>query len=284
MSEQVAKSFQQYVREYEPSEAANDALWEEFARRTREVPFLDRHRTWVEEHRWGFGDRAFHYMWYLLLRDDVLRRADPALLEIGVYKGQVVSLWSLIASELGARARIHAVSPLSVTGRQLRWPLHQFALRLSRRYRADAESGNLSYEPLDYGKAVREIFERFGQDFSAVDVLRGFSEDPAIKQRVADASFDVVYVDGGHRYEQATHDIEYYGGRVKPGGYMVLDDASVFQPGARFWKGHASVSRAAEELDAREWRNVLNVGHNRIYQRLGDSRGGDAAAPGTAAR
>ena len=38
-------------------------------------------------------------MWYLILRDDVLNRPDPRLLEIGVYKGQVISLWALIASQ-----------------------------------------------------------------------------------------------------------------------------------------------------------------------------------------
>jgi hypothetical protein len=260
------KTFHDYVREYSPSESANDAMWEEFDRRSRELPFLDAHRSWVEETKWGFGDRAFHYMWYLLLRDEILPREDPALLEIGVYKGQVISLWALIASELGRTARIHAISPLRGTRPKLPRGFARIATYLSRRYREDSRNGN-HYERLDYAAAVREIFERFSQDVSKVTFFRGLSEDPGIKQQTAGMTFDLVYIDGGHRYEEVQHDIAYYGSRVKQGGFMVLDDASSFQPGTRFFRGHESVSRAAEELDAATWHNVLNVGHNRIYKR-----------------
>ena len=85
---------------------------EGFHGRTDDIDFLKAHRDWVEQNSWGFGDRAFHYMWYLLLKDDVLTRHSPSLLEIGVYKGQVISLWALIAQHVSRPVDITAISPL----------------------------------------------------------------------------------------------------------------------------------------------------------------------------
>ena len=88
------------IANYRSTAEYNDTLWKSFTERTDGIDFLRAHRDWVEQNAWGFGDRAFHYMWYLLLKDDVLTRRSPSLLEIGVYKGQVISLWALIAQHL----------------------------------------------------------------------------------------------------------------------------------------------------------------------------------------
>jgi hypothetical protein len=78
----------------------------------------------------------------------------------------------------------------------------------------------------------------------------------------------VVYIDGDHSYAVSALDMAYYGDLLKPGGFLVLDDASCFQPGSKFFKGHEEVSRAAEEIDKAKFQNILNVGHNRVYARL----------------
>jgi hypothetical protein len=250
---------------YRSSAQANDAIHQEFTRRVDGIPYLKEHRDWVERNDWGFGDRAFHYLWHLLLTEDVLTRPDPSALEIGVYKGQVISLWSLVAARAGAALAVYGVTPLA--GRpQVRGHFHRLAMGLSRRYREDAASGNF-YARDDYRKCVARVYAEFGLDPSSVRLLRGRSQDERVKRAVSNAEFDLVYIDGGHRYEEVTHDIRYYGERVKRGGYLVLDDASVFLPGTVFWKGHETVSRAAEEIDAGKFANVLNVGHNRVYRR-----------------
>jgi len=51
-------------------------------------------------------------MWYLLLKDLKQTRQKAKLLEIGVYKGQVISLWSLIAKHLELTNEVVAISPL----------------------------------------------------------------------------------------------------------------------------------------------------------------------------
>lgn len=261
------KSFEQYVEDYVPSQQGNDAVWKEFNDLANTIPYVRDHRDWVEENKWGFGDRAFHYMWYLILTQDVLNRKNPTLLEIGVYKGQIISLWTLISGKFERAPEIYAISPLNAGHRKLPTVLHGIALRLSQRYREDVESRN-QYPDEDYWQCVARIYSQFNLDLSAIHFLRGYSQDEAIKANADKLSFDVVYVDGGHRYEEVVADIDFYGDRVKHGGYLVLDDASWFQPGTVFWKGHESVSRAAENIDRTKYRNILNIGHNRVYLRL----------------
>ena len=260
------KRFQDYVAGYRSTGEENDRVWTEFTEATDTIDWLREHRDWVERNNWGLGDRAFHFMWYLLLRDAIVPIAErPALLEIGVFNGQVISLWALIASQCGATPRIFGISPLAGNPAYPRG-LHFLMLRFNKRYKEDAAVGNL-FPHKDYRGCIERLFREFGQNFGSVRLLRGSSQDLAIRGQIDSERFDVVYIDGGHRYDQVLQDITFYGSRVKPGGYLVLDDASWFQPGSAFFKGFESASRAAEELDAGVFQNVLNVGHNRIYQK-----------------
>lgn len=254
------------MAEYKSTKEQNEGLWLEFTRLTDSVPCIKKHRDWVEKFKWGFGDRAFHYMWYLLLAQDILRRKNPVLLEIGVYKGQVISLWSLIAAEKKANPLIYAITPLA--GKP---PLPRYLNRLmqifNRKYREDVRAGNL-YQDEDYMACIKQIYERFNLDIDSINILLGYSQDEQVKDKVGDLMFDLIYIDGGHRYEEVSDDIAFYGKKVKPGGYLVFDDASYFKPGDIFFKGYESVSRAVEDIDRNEFINVLNIGHNRIFKRI----------------
>jgi hypothetical protein len=48
-----------------------------------------------------------------------------------------------------------------------------------------------------------------------------------------------------------------------------MDDAAYGLPGTRFWKGYETVARACELLPGLGFTNVLNVGHNRVFERTG---------------
>lgn len=265
---ELRTELEQVLADYRSTAEINDSVWMDFNAATDSVAFLKAHRDWVEKNSWGFGDRAFHYMWYLILRDDVLKRSAPKLLEIGVYKGQVISLWAFIASQLHSSIQITAISPFESSKPWFarRRFLNRAAQMLFKTYRDDLRSANL-YDSENYLDCVQHIFNQFDLSSANVVFLRGYSQDPTVYERIADKSFDVIYIDGGHRYEQVTHDLEKYSRLVSRGGYLVLDDASYHQPGTKFWKGHESVSRAAEHWGAPGFTNVLNVGHNRIYQR-----------------
>lgn len=287
------------VAGYENKAAHNDAVWKDFAQRTDSVDFLKAHRDWVEQNAWGFGDRAFHYMWYLMLKDDVLTRRSPSLLEIGVYKGQVISLWALIAQHVCRPVDITAISPLEgsrpwlalslkkLLGRLKRvmigWAtyvhlglasnLFQHAAKgmssfVDRNLIADLENRSANfYARGTYREDINRIFEEFGLQNADVKVIKGYSQDERVRRQVAGKSFDVIYIDGGHRFEEVTADLEFYAPLVSPGGYLVMDDASCRVPGTAFPKGHESVSRAVEDWGAPGFLNVLNIGHNRVYMR-----------------
>jgi len=256
-----------FIADYKPTEEYNDSLWRSFGLKTDTVSFLKAHRDWVEENSWGFGDRAFHYMWYLLLRDDILNRPCPQLLEIGVYKGQVISLWALIAERLRHPVAISGVSPFQ--GGRARFAdnrvLHRGAQLISRRYREDVRSANL-YEDVGYRVAVQRIFDEFGLESGNLNLLTGYSQDESVRAQFASRSFELIYIDGGHRYEEVTEDLNFYAAHVAPGGYLVVDDASCNLPGRAFWKGHESVSRAVADWGAPGFVNVFNIGHNRVYR------------------
>ncbi len=255
------------LRRYTCTAESNDAIWRQCSELTDSLPWLKDHRDWVEVNQWGYGDRAFHFLWYMLLTEDVfLKSKSPSLLEIGVFKGQVISLWALIAKHAGVHAQIVGVSPFrgeSPGGGFVRRAWR----RINPRHRENARAGNL-HPDLDYEKCVKGIFDRFHLPMDRVRLVLGLSQDAEVQKRLETAGFDVVYIDGDHRYEAAAADVEFYSRRVNPGGYLVLDDAAWFLPGSAFFKGFESVARAAERVDLARFRNVLNVGHNRVFQRI----------------
>jgi predicted O-methyltransferase YrrM len=255
------------IRSYANTAAANEALHAEFTELTDRTEFLKRHRNWVEMNRWGYGDRAFHHMWRLLIEDLAARFSPIRALEIGVYKGQTISLWAWISVQRELAVEITAISPFKGNEKPApRW-LRGLRKRLDPAYRRAAREGNL--HPIDdYLARTREIFAAFDLDFDNVNTIRGLSTDPSIIERVKEERFALVYIDGDHSEEVARADIATYGPLVEPGGYLVLDDAGFFLPGTTFWKGIESVSRAADDIPSLGFKNVLNVGHNRIYRKV----------------
>src|SRR5215469_11782935 len=71
--------------------------------------WLRAHRLYFTQQGRGFGEDAFHAMWFKLLAEYRPRRC----LEIGVYRGQVISLWLLIAERIGFPIEVHGISPFS---------------------------------------------------------------------------------------------------------------------------------------------------------------------------
>lgn len=251
---------------YANTAAINEALHAEFTELTDRTEFLKRHRDWVEENRWGYGDRAFHHMWRLLIEDLAQRFSPIRALEIGVYKGQTISLWAWIAAQRELAVEIAAISPFE--GNEKPAPRWQKSLRkrLDPAYRRAARDRNL--HPIDdYLARTCEIFEAFDLNFGAVRAIRGLSNDPAVSAQVKGMRLALLYIDGDHSLEVARSDIATYAPLVEAGGYLVLDDAGCFLPGETFWKGIESVSQAAEEIPALGFKNIINIGHNRIYRK-----------------
>jgi hypothetical protein len=262
----ASSTLEQVIEQYRNTGEANDHVWSRFTELTNAVPFLKAHRDHVEANGLGFGDRAFHFLWLLILDYLSRHRLPNDLLEIGVYKGQVISLWSLIARERQLPLRLHAVSPMAGDRFVATGKLDLLLRKVSRPYAAYVESGN-AYRAEDYEAIARKFFSDFSLDFQAVDLIKGYSSDADVIGRVSNRSYSVVYIDGDHRYEGVVADIKNYAPLVCPNGFLVMDDASANLPGTAFFKGHQSVSDACELIEPLGFNNVLNVGHNRVYRR-----------------
>ncbi len=257
-----------HVAAYANTAEGNDAVFHHFTAQTAATPLLAAHRRHVDEHKLGYGDPAFHYMWLLLLQAAAEKFPNVRCLEIGVFKGQVVSLWSLLARELKLSAEIHALTPLAGNPPP---PLNLWSrlrYRLDRDYREQVKTGNF-YVNEDYEAVVRAHFAHHGLSFDTVRLHRGYSTDPAILKNLSDARFEIIYVDGDHREAGARHDFATFGAKVVPGGWLVADDAAADLPGTAFWKGYPEVTSALSELAPLGFVNILNIGHNRVFQRIG---------------
>lgn len=254
------------VRDYTNTAEGNDRLFALCTQTAAANPILARHRAHVEMNQLGFGDPAFHALWDALLTEAANKFNQVRALEIGVFKGQVISLWALLAKKRQLDVEVHALTPLAGNpAPPLGW-LHRVRYRLDAGYRENFRTGN-HYADDDYETAVREHFRHHDLDFEKVRLHRGFSTDPGLKAQLETARFEILYVDGDHREAGARHDFREYGAKVVPGGWLVADDAGHDLPGNTFWKGYPEVTAALDELPALGFSNVLNVGHNRVFQR-----------------
>jgi predicted O-methyltransferase YrrM len=203
--------------------------------------FRDHRRYFVENGR-GFGEHAFHVLWYALLNEIRPR----SFLEIGVFRGQVISLVALWAKLQGQTVQVCGISPFSPA----------------------ADSVSKYQTGLDYLADTLTNFEHF--QLPAPELLKAFSTDAMAKSRIAAQSWDMVYIDGNHDYEVALQDWQACAPAVRQGGVIVLDDSSVstvFQPPCFATKGHPGPSRLATEIDRSKFVEILQVGHNRVFQK-----------------
>jgi hypothetical protein len=260
-------SFIKRVEAYENTAEHNEKLHTEFSQLTKTIPFIYQHRNYVETNDLGFGDPAFHYMWYLLIQHVSENFPHPRFLEIGVFKGQVISLWELIASKLNLELSITGISPLKGNPLpKLKWTRRLKTL-LSSQFRKELKSANF-YPQEDYRAIIADFFEAFNLQFSKVRLIEGYSNNAEVIETVKLEKFSVIYIDGDHTFEGVTEDIKNYSLLVENKGFLIMDDASYYIPGSSFWKGHETVSRACEIIPSLGFINVLNVGHNRIYQKV----------------
>ena len=204
--------------------------------RSRVPPLIREHRSYFGSSRRGYGEDAFHGAWWLLFRD--LR---PQLaLEIGVFRGQSISLWTMCARELSFACAVHGISPLEAVN--------------------DAFSSHP--EGIDYESDIRDSFERFG--LRQPVLVRALSTDPEAVAHMRSHSWDLIYVDGSHDYAAVKSDLRLASETVRPGGLVVADDAALFLGRPLFhgaFMGIEDPSRAVAEIPPTELHRIGAIGH-----------------------
>ena len=201
---------------------------------------LREHRNYFSRNNRGFGEDAFHGMWYTILQE-----FKPELvLEIGVYRGQVVTLWGLIAKLLDFKCRVNGVSPFSPTGDQV----------------------SVYLDSLDYLQDTLSSNKKFGLEEPYF--MKAYSTDMEAVNFIKSRKWNLIYIDGNHDYEVALADYEICRDSLADGGLLVMDDSSLytnFQPPSFSFKGHPGPSRVVQELAMKELHFLGGVGHNNIF-------------------
>jgi hypothetical protein len=224
-----------------------DEVYDHFLNEYNNDPQLVNHRSYIEDHKLGFGEKPFHVIW----RELVKQSPDNfKFLEIGVYKGQVLSLVKLLSNLYNKSVDFTGVTPLSNLG-------DKFS----------------NYETTNYGEVITELFQHFNLEFDLdKNILNGISTDENIKNKIKNLGlFDLVYIDGGHDYECVVSDINLMKEITKNGSYIVFDDSSCFKPlSDKKFKGHIDVCQAITdhlENDS-NFVELICVGHNRVFKRI----------------
>jgi hypothetical protein len=203
---------------------------------------LKRHRQYFLQDQRGFGEDAFHVMWWMLFR----KLRPEHFLEIGVYRGQTISLTALLQRMLGIAGSITGISPFSPAG----------------------DSVSAYREHLDYLQDTQLNFRAFG--LPVPELVRAYSTDQTATNRIRQESWDAVYIDGNHDYGIAKADWSVCSASIDHGGIIVLDDAALgtaYSPPRFATAGHPGPSQLANEIDTTAFREILRVGHNRVFQK-----------------
>jgi hypothetical protein len=201
------------------------------------------HRFYFSANGRGFGEDAFHVLWWMLLQE--LR--PKTFLEIGVYRGQVLSHVSLLNQILKTEGSVTGISPFLPAGDAVS------------RYRSD----------IDYLEDTLKNFRHFG--LPQPELIKAFSTELKAINKIQSQSWDAIYIDGNHDYEVAKQDWEICAQNLNPGGIIVLDDSALnteYRPPAFATGGHPGPSQLAQEVDSSRFNEILRVGHNRVFQRI----------------
>lgn len=201
---------------------------------------IRQHRRFFAESGRGFGENAFHAMWWYLFEEF----RPTSCLEIGVHRGQTCSLWGLIGRLQSARVAVHAISPFDGSG----------------------DSVSRYENRIDYEREVIAVYRQFAG--AEITPVRAWSTDATARSHITARKWDVIYIDGSHDYDVVRQDVELAAGALAAGGILVMDDSSLYRD-IRFlrgaFRGHPGPSRVAQEVADVLLRRVAIVGHNTVY-------------------
>lgn len=194
----------------------------------------------------GFGECAFTWSWKILV--DSLPN-NFKFLEIGVYQGRVLSQVGMLAKNINKKCDIFGVTPLSISGDKY-----------------------CEYIDINYLEQIQNNFKKLNNNINNLNIIKGYSQDIDVIEQVSKHSeYNMIFVDGSHNYKDVVLDILNYSKMLATGGYLIMDDASLYLNDSygRF-KGHPDVSKACMDiLDSNpKFEELFAVGHNRVWKKI----------------
>jgi len=219
----------------------NHVIYNEFKKNVSNMPFFNQHFNTTQ----GYGELPFSWNWYLILKT---MNNNFNFLEIGVYKGRVLSLIALLSKLQNKQSNIVGVTPLDNIG--------------------DKYS---SYDNDNYYMAIKKAFDNLNLSMENIRIIKGLSQDEKVlKELSMMKKFDIIFIDGSHDYEIVCADIINYIPFLNDGGYLVMDDSSLYieNPSGEF-KGHPDVGKAVIDVLDKDIRmnELYACGHNRVWKK-----------------
>lgn len=204
--------------------------------------FLRQHRRYFTRHKRGFGEDSFHAFWLELLTE-----YQPAnILEIGVYRGQTLSLFALISKKYGFISRVIGISPLS-----------------------HASDNFSNYLIINYLKDIEKNLSTFGVS-DQVNLINAYSNETNGLQAIKSNIWDLVYINGSHDYHIVKSDLDASFANLCIGGFLVIDDSFQGQdydlPFYAF-SGHPHVKIVVKEFLVDNQLYYANVGHLTVVRK-----------------
>jgi hypothetical protein len=203
-------------------------------------PYIREHRDYFTKEKRGFGEDAFHAMWWKIFSE----YKPVNILEIGVYRGQVISLWGLLADSLNYDCNICAISPFNSTG---------------------DEVSNYS-NSINYYQDTKNNIKKFTKQ--NINLYQYLSTDMEAIKLIKNSTWDLIYIDGSHEFEIALQDYNICKDSLGENGILILDDSSLytdFNPNFFSFKGHPGPSRVVKEYAELELKQIMSVGHNNVF-------------------
>jgi len=217
-------------------------IHESFCEKVNADAELKAHRDFIEANVFGMGERSFQWLWKLIV--DELPNWFT-FLEIGVHKGQILSLIRILADRSKKECDIAGITPMDGTG--------------------------TGWIEDDYEGDIAKIHDHFELEHPALCQRLSFHSD-AVSFGKRNGPYDCLYIDGDHSFEGALFDLTTYAPMIKSGGFLVVDDAacSTRQPFGYF-QGIEPVCKALDEWlqsdIAKEYEFFGNVVHVMVYKR-----------------
>ena len=209
---------------------------------TFRVPdYVKKHRIYFSKNQRGFGENALHAMWWKIFNEFRPKK----VLEIGVYRGQVVSLWGLLSDKLNFDCEITGISPFSSVG--------------------DDVSEYL--KNLDYLEDTKFNIKKFTKN--KIFLLQNFSNDEQAINYIVSNKWDLIYIDGSHDFDIALNDYKVCKDSLSPNGIIVLDDSSLYtnyKPTSFSFAGHPGPSKIARDYAEIDMELIMSVGHNNVFR------------------
>lgn len=144
------------------------------------------------------------------------------ILEIGVYGGSSLIPMAIACKQKGS-GTVHGIDP---------WD-------------TEASKEGFSGDSVHYewwGKLEHnKIYQMYRRDLNYFDADQCVvthpvrSDDPRVIDTFSDESIDILHIDGNHSEKCATKDVKIWLPKLKPGGYLILDDIS--WPGTKVAQG-----------------------------------------------